>query len=294
MANLSDKPLSQKLQAEINYRLLRIAGDHYGRSPQELDDTQLKRVRGIAINELELERLVLSSQEASQVVVDDQHISASLEEIRQRHDNADEYQQALARNQLDEEQIRESLARELRVQAVLDLVASRVPEIEDTEITLYYYLHPEKFNKPELRSARHILITINDDFAENQSEAARERLAGVAQRLRKQPNRFEEQALKHSECPTSLNGGSLGDVPQGTLYPVLDDLLFQMKPGDLSDPVQSEIGWHLLQCDAIQPAETLSFEQVKDDIRDQLQNRQIKKAQKNWIKARVQASHTAS
>jgi len=61
-------------------------------------------------------------------------------------------------------------------------------------------------------------------------------------------NKFADLALKHSECPTALQGGVLGIVPRGKLYPELDAVLFSLKVGAVSDIVESEIGFHLLLC----------------------------------------------
>ncbi|MGB1092910.1 MAG: nitrogen fixation protein NifM, partial [Oceanobacter sp.] len=282
--------VSQGLQAEINYRLLRIAGEQFGRTPDELDEKEIQKIRSIAINELELERLVLTSSEASQVVVDDSQLERSLAEIRERYESPEGFQDALERNQLDESDLKLALSRELHVQAVMELVASNVEPVADTDVTLYYYLHPEKFNRPETRKARHILITVNDDFAENASDQALARMHEIAKRLTKNPDRFSEQAMKHSECPTGLNGGELGDIAKGTLFPELDEALFNMTPGELSQPIQSEIGWHLLLCDEIRAPETVELASVQDTIREQLQDKQYKKAQRDWIKARVAAA----
>ena len=64
-------------------------------------------------------------------------------------------------------------------------------------------------------------------------------------KLQKKPYKFAELALKHSECPTALQGGVLGIVPRGKLYPELDAVLFSIKAGEVSEIVESEIGFHL-------------------------------------------------
>ncbi|MBK7954464.1 MAG: peptidylprolyl isomerase [Candidatus Accumulibacter sp.] len=65
---------------------------------------------------------------------------------------------------------------------------------------------------------RHILVTIHEQLADNQRQPARDRIEAIRSRLLKEPQRFAEQALKHSECPTAINGGLLGSVPRGQLY----------------------------------------------------------------------------
>jgi len=111
-----------------------------------------------------------------------------------------------------------ALERELKVEAILEKVATRAAKISDMDVELYYQFHPEQFRRPETRLARHILVTINDSIAENTRAAARQRIEAIATRLAKEPQRFEEQALKHSECPTALDGGKLGDLPRANSF----------------------------------------------------------------------------
>jgi nitrogen fixation protein NifM len=195
----------------------------------------------------------------------------------------------LAINGLNEDIVRESLTEALRVEAVLDLIASRGRIVDETEATLFYYLHPEKFEKPEVRAARHILITENDDYQENSETESFLRIQAIGERLQQHPKRFAEQALKHSECPTGLNGGTLGQVPKGVLYQELDRVLFTMNEGEVSLPVQSELGWHLLFCEKIYPAHSLPLFKVLPDIKRELQSRQNKRTQKIWLKNRAVA-----
>ncbi|MDD5462304.1 MAG: peptidylprolyl isomerase [Methylococcales bacterium] len=61
----------------------------------------------------------------------------------------------------------------------------------------------------------------------------------------------KELALKHSECPTALQGGVSGIVPRGKLCPELDAALFSIKAGEISEIVESEIGFHLVLCQQI-------------------------------------------
>src|ERR1019366_3830824 len=125
-----------------------------------------------------------------------------------------------------------ALERELMVEAILEKVGTQAAKISDMDVELYYQYHPEQFRRPETRLARHILITINETIAENTRVEAGRRIAAIATRLAKDPKRFEEQALKHSECPTALEGGKLGDLPRGKLFPELDKALFELNAGE--------------------------------------------------------------
>ena len=141
----------------------------------------------------------------------------------------------------------------------------------------------ELFEQPETRTVRHILVTINDDYQENDRETARKRMEDVLQRVRKKPKRFDEQALKHSECPTAMNGGLLGKIPKGQLYPELDEVLFSMKEGEVSDIVESTIGFHILYCEKVRLAGPVSFKEAEQRVIEKLQSRRKRMCQRNWV-----------
>ncbi|MNM97852.1 Foldase protein PrsA precursor [compost metagenome] len=182
------------------------------------------------------------------------------------------------------------LARALKVEAVLERVCAGLPEVSETDVGLYYFSHLEQFEVPATRVARHILITINPDFVENTREAARARIEAIAKRLRSKPERFAEQALKHSECPTALQDGLLGTIKPGTLYPQLEASLFELAEGEMSPVLESPLGFHLLRCEAVQHARCLPLEEVLPRLRDRLQSRQRKAHQRQWLAGLLQPS----
>ena len=105
----------------------------------------------------------------------------------------------------------------------------------------------------------------------------------ISVKLQKKPYKFADLALKHSECPTALQGGVLGIVPRGKLYPELDAVLFSLKVGAISDIVESEIGYHLLLCKQIQKAETLSLQKATPKIRQLMNDRSRQACQRAWL-----------
>jgi len=95
--------------------------------------------------------------------------------------------------------------------------------------------------------------------------------------------RFGALARRHSECPTALEDGSLGEVRRGQLYPELDALLFRLAEGEAGGPVESELGLHLLYRERIHGARILPFSKARDRIRCLLLERQRHKCQRAWL-----------
>lgn len=267
------------------YLLLKTAQSLFGKTPAALDATQLEKARGLAARQSELENRVLASEEARAVIVPAATLTRAIDEIRARYADDAAFLDDLAGNGLTPDAFSAALERELKVEAILDKVTSRAAKVSDIDVELYFHYHPEQFLRPETRRARHILVTVNEAYAENSRELARAKIEAIAERLAKDPSRFEEQALKHSECPTSLHGGLLGDVPRGKLFPELDACLFTLRAGQTSGILESEMGFHILRCEAIAPAGTLPFDQARELIRTHLEARRRELCRKAWLKS---------
>ncbi|MGJ0428191.1 nitrogen fixation protein NifM [Methylobacter sp.] len=265
------------------YALLRASLALFRKAPDKLDPAQLQQAEAQARNEYRLESRVLNAPEAAGVIIPEREWLAAYQEIRDRYEDESAFLSELAKNRLTEETLRAALYRQCKVNAVLEKIAARSPEVSEVEIGIYYHLHAEQFNRPELREVSHIFISINPDFPENTRENAWDRIQDVRARLLKKPHKFAELALKYSECPTSLNGGALGKVPRGKLYPELDAVLFSMKAGEVSQVLESEIGFHVLLCKQIHRAETISLKNATPKIRQLMKERYRRNCQRAWL-----------
>lgn len=269
----------------VAYLVLKTATSLFGKGPSALSSSELEKAERLATRQFDLEARVLASPEARDVVVPEATLAAALAEVRNRYTDDDAFQNDLAGNGLGVGQYAEALARELKVEAILEKVASRSAQVSDVDVDLYYQFHADEFMRPEIRQARHILVTINDDLAGNERPAARQRIDEIATRLAKDPKRFEEQALKHSECPTAMNGGLLGDVVRGKLYPELEAALFALAEMEIGAVIETEIGFHILRCDEVRPAGPVPLAQVQDKVRAMLETRRRRICQNAWLKS---------
>ena len=265
------------------YALLRAALALFKKTPDELQADELRQAAVQAVNEFKIENRILNAPEAGAVIISDKELQAAYQEIRDRYVDDEAFFSDLEKNHLDKDSLNAALYRQCRVNVVMELIASRAPDINEVEIGLYYHLHPEQFNLPERREACHIFMSINPDYPENTREAAWSRMQELKAKLQKKPYKFADLALKHSECPTALQGGVLGIVPRGKLYPELDAVLFSIKAGEISDIVESEIGFHLVLCKQIQRAETLSLQKATPKIREMMNERSRRTCQRAWL-----------
>jgi nitrogen fixation protein NifM len=265
------------------YTLLRASLALFKKPPSELGREELRQAERQARNEYDLETRVLHSVEAAAVIISAKEVESAFAEVRSRFDSDEAFDITLQDNQLSVEALKAALARQCKVNTVLERIASRSPKVSEVEIGIFYHLHPDKFRLPEQRVARHILISVNADYPENTSVQARQRIEDIAKILHRKPYKFPDLALQYSECPTALNGGELGRVVRGKLYPELDAALFVLKENEISPVVETEIGFHLIQCLKIIRAETLSLKKATPKIKELIQERYRRTCQRTWL-----------
>lgn len=266
------------------YLTLKLARELYGKAPEMLAPAERMRVTQVARRQQEIEQRILATLEATSVLLLPASVDHALDEIRQRFADDTEYHADLARAGLTLDSLHAALERDLKVEAVLEHVAHRAPAVSDTDIEIFFLQHRARFVKPETRRLRHILVTINEDLPGSTRDVALAKSEQIRARLVKEPGRFAEQALKHSECPTAMNGGLLGDVPRGKLYPELDAAAFALPAGGVSDIVESELGFHVLLCEGIEAERDVTLAETCDRIRARLETERRQSFQKAWVR----------
>jgi nitrogen fixation protein NifM len=268
---------------DSSYLSLKLAHELYRKSPEALDAGERNRVASVAARQQEIERRILATPNAALVVLPPTSIDACLKDIRDRYAEEADFEADLAHAGLTVDALREAVERDLVVEGVLERVAAGATPVSETDVEIFYLQHRARFVRPEMRALRHILVTINEAMAGSEREAALEKITAIRQRLVKEPERFMEQALKHSECPTAMNGGLIGKVPRGKLYPEIEAAAFALDAGELSSPVESPLGFHLVLCEAVHDEALLPLAEAAGKIRAHMMEQRRAAVQKDWI-----------
>jgi len=136
-------------------------------------------------------------------------------------------------------------------------------EPSEEELRKFYDDRANMYMVPEERHTRHILISVEEGASEEQIDAARSK----ADDLRKQiaeGAEFEKLAEQHSDDPGSADtGGDLGYFGKGSLDPAYEEAMYGLKQGEISEPVLSAFGFHIIKLEDIRSQEVKSFEDVK-------------------------------
>ncbi|HEX7387087.1 MAG TPA: SurA N-terminal domain-containing protein [Castellaniella sp.] len=160
---------------------------------------------------------------------------------------------------------------------VLDEAAAMasVPAISDAQLKDYYDQNKSRYVVPARVNLSHILIKVPAGATEEIAKAALAKAQDIAKRARAEPSQFADLARKESQdAGTAREGGTLGWIQRGTLPLSMDQAVFALKQGQVSDPIKGPDGYHIFLANEVQPEKGETFDEarakVTDEVRRQL------------------------
>ena len=217
----------------------------------------LAQVNGKPITEDDVNRFIAALGRGAQAYNNPQGRAAVLEQlIAQRLFLLDAQRNLLERDQAFKDQlaaVKEQLLMEYAISKCVESV-----RVTEEDVRGYYDSHKEEMTEGETVNASHILV----DSEEKASELLAAITAGEIT--------FEDAAKAHSSCPSSQQGGNLGDFGRGQMVPEFDTACFEMEIGEVRGPVKTQFGYHLIRLNAKNAAEPLSYNDVRAQLYEQL------------------------
>ncbi|TDJ30041.1 MAG: hypothetical protein E2O57_02020 [Gammaproteobacteria bacterium] len=176
----------------------------------------------------------------------------------------DDYYQAQANLFMNAEQIKVDF-----LELSLEQVKSSIDISEDLLLDRYQN-RKDSFILPEYRETSHILLTLDEDASPQESDRVRDSILEIKQKINRGAD-FAAMAKEFSQDPGSAtDGGSLGEIEPGMMVQAFETALYAMKSGEVSDPVKTSFGWHLIKLGRISGGGTKSFSDVRIDLEDEM------------------------
>ena len=161
---------------------------------------------------------------------------------------------------------------EISMSAIADGVKA-----DDEELRALFDAERGNFLTPGKREVSHILVSVEAGAGEDAVEEARARTAGFRERIVAGES-FEDVAKEHSEDPGSASaGGALGFIEHGIMDPAFEEAAFALAPDEVSEPVRSNFGWHLIKVTSVQEPRETTFEEVRDEVLAQYRSREAER-----------------
>ncbi len=162
---------------------------------------------------------------------------------------------------------------QVRVEFLALSVENLVSQVELTsaEVRKAYDENSKRFEVKESRQASHILIGADASGGADTKKKAQTKADELYAQLKKTPKEFAALAKQYSQDPGSATkGGDLGYFERGAMVKTFDDAVFSMKTGEISLPVETEFGYHIIRLDAVRGGKGKTFEEARAEIEAEL------------------------
>ncbi|HXU73335.1 MAG TPA: peptidylprolyl isomerase [Polyangia bacterium] len=237
-------------------------------------------------------KLVQQQAAELKLSVTSEEVDRAVQQVKdQNHLDDASFKQALEQQGFTMEGYRKILRKQiLELKVVNTAVRSRVT-VSDDEVKTYYKQNEKLVAGDRQSHLRQILVAVPDKGSEA-DVAAKKRVADKVAELARGGTSFTELAKQYSDDDgTKSAGGDLGWVGKGVLVDALDDAMASMEPGDVRGPIQTDRGWVILQLVDRKSGDVKPFDEIKEQLRKQLYDQQVEKAQQSWIRELRKKAH---
>lgn len=241
---------------------------------------QRNELSGLVLDQLIDQRIIVQEARRRGVLATEAQVAGEVERLQQQFGGEQEFQSALAQRKLTMADARRLLQLSLTVRALMPLVTQ--VQVSGEEARKYFEERRAQFDQPEQVQVSHILIRVASPQDE---ERAKQTIVLIQGRLAR-GEKFEDLARQYSQDPGSKeNGGDLGLVARGSTVPEFEKVAFSLPPGQISAPVKTQFGYHLIRVQQRRPARQATFAEAEGQIREQLLGERREAAFQKWLQA---------
>ncbi|MGA1978991.1 MAG: peptidylprolyl isomerase [Sedimentisphaerales bacterium] len=248
--------------------------------PASFIEQYKKQLRQQFLEKMIIEQLLDEKVKAAKIAVTDEEVTKRIKEIASQQQpplSVEDFKALIEAYGQSFDDVKHRIQKGLAYQKLMEAQWAGKIDIKEEDAKKYYSENKSKFEVPEQVRASHILITpdTKDPNADpNQAKAAAKAKAEDLLKQIKGGADFAELARANSACPSSKQGGDLGygeksdpnSNKKGTWVAPFEKAAFALKPGQVSDVVETQFGYHIIKVTDHNDANVIPFEQAKDDI----------------------------
>jgi parvulin-like peptidyl-prolyl isomerase len=218
------------------------------------------------------------------ILVTEEELDVALQDIERRNNlMSDEQLKALVQQQGQLwEEFLDNIRGQIKMAKLVNMEVNSQIDVTENDVEAYYYTNPEQFEQvAPMIHIRHILLSVDQNADDAEVQTVKEQALQLIQELRAGAD-FVAIAKQYSDHPSSETGGELGTFKQGDLAPPFDEA-FALNVGDVSEPVRSDLGFHILFVDERTGGQQASFEKAKPAIRQKLLRDKSNERYQAWL-----------
>ena len=235
----------------------------------------LKRLKDDICRDFIVDQLTTAWASKAQITVTDAEADQEVENLRKKYPDDNSLRRLLAQEGMTLEDWSDSLKKQLLKQKVLHAISKNINDPSDAELKTYYDEHREHYSYPERAHLRQIVLS-------RESDAER-----IHAKLKANGD-FKELAKQFSSAPEAEQYGDLGWIEINVLD--VFNQAFKLRPGQRTEIIKSDFGFHIIELIAKEAPKTLSFEQAKASIRTQLLSSKEQMLFTKWLEEQTRTA----
>ena len=235
---------------------------------------QQKELDKQALTQLISAELLYQAAQKLEIKDLDKQVDDKMAKGKAKFSKTEDFAKAMKDMDMEEKDLRDYTRRDLIITNFIEKSIVTAVKVSEEDARKFYDQNPDKFTRSETVKASHILLGVDEKATAEEKKAAKEK----AEKLRKElagGADFAALAKGNSTCPSSQQGGDLGYFGKGQMVPAFEKAAFALKPGEISDVVETQFGYHIIKLTEKKAPEKVDFNEVRPRIEEYLKNQKI-------------------
>lgn len=217
--------------------------------------------------------------------VTDAELDAAVADVRRQNNVTEEaqFERLLSGEGFTVKTYKEFLRNQMSRMKLVQLKVTPKVKVSEEDLKAAYTQYTKMESGDAEVHARHILVQVDAKATPEQVEAARQKALKLAEEARKPGVDFSELAKAKSEGPSASDGGDLGFFRRGVMVPAFERVAFALKEGEVSEPVRTQFGWHVLKVEERRAVDVAPYETVKAELENRLKLQKTEKFVEQYV-----------
>ena len=222
-----------------------------------------------ALDQLITYTALLQEARSRNISATEAEVDQRLKEMQGQFPNEEAFKKALADRSMTLQRLKDDTRVDTVIGKMIDAEVASLPAATDAAVREFYDKNQDKFQQDETVRASHILIKVPETADEAVRQKARAQIDDVLKQAKGGAD-FGKLAQQHSADGSAAQGGDLGFFGRGQMVPPFEQAAFALQPGQISDVVTTQFGYHIIKLTEKKPSSVVPFEQVSERIRQYL------------------------